>query len=177
MQRRLFVLLTFQFVLLMEIRAMAQDAKEVPLPNVQGAGKIDADAPKTMTTTSSGLQYRILRKGTGAKPKAINQVEVNYHGWLDDGKVFESSYTARPVNFVRAQSGHPRLDRRHAVGGRGRHDRADDSAKTGLWLAGAGGAVPPNATLHFLVELIISAVRTCQANNSRAATPLPSSVA
>jgi FKBP-type peptidyl-prolyl cis-trans isomerase FkpA len=153
-QRRLFVLLTFQFVLLMEIRAMAQDAKEVPLPNVQGAGKIDADAPKTMTTTSSGLQYRILRKGTGAKPKAINQVEVNYHGWLDDGKVFDSSYKrGQSISFGLNQV-IPGWTEGMQLVGEGGMIELTIPPKLGYGSQGAGGAVPPNATLHFLVELI-----------------------
>src|SRR6476646_3155355 len=74
------------------IQTMAQEPN-VPLPKMpEGAGKADADAPMAFAKTASGLQYRILRKGTGANPKASNKVRVNYHGWLDDGKVFDSSY-------------------------------------------------------------------------------------
>src|SRR5947208_3099257 len=79
----------------------AEEAKEVPMPTPpKGAGAIDADAPKTMTTTASGLKYRILRKGTGKKPVATDSVNVNYHGWLDGGKVFDSSYDrGQPISF------------------------------------------------------------------------------
>src|SRR5262245_58502290 len=74
------------------VHAMAQE-KEVPFPQLpKGAGKIDTDAPKSFTTTKSGLQYRVLRKGSDVKPKATNEVRVNYHGWLDNAKVFDSSY-------------------------------------------------------------------------------------
>jgi len=153
-QRRLFVLLTFQFILLMGIDLMAQEAKEVPLPNVQGAGKIDADAPKTMTSTGSGLQYRILRKGTGAKPKATNQVEVNYHGWLDDGKVFDSSYKrGQSISFGLNQV-IPGWTEGMQLVGEGGMIELTIPPKLGYGSQGAGGAVPPNATLHFLVELI-----------------------
>jgi len=67
------------------INSMAQETKDVPLPQLPpGAGKMDADAPKSMTKTGSGLQYRILRKGTGVKPKATNKVEVKITtaGWM-----------------------------------------------------------------------------------------------
>src|SRR3712207_3162913 len=69
------------------------EEKEVDLPKLpDGAGKVDKDAPKTFTATKSGLKYRVLRKGTGDKPTARDTVEVNYEGWLDGGKVFDSSY-------------------------------------------------------------------------------------
>ena len=53
---------------------MAADVPHPALP--EGAGPIDADAPKEFTTTPSGLKYRVLRKGAGGKPKATNTVEV-----------------------------------------------------------------------------------------------------
>ena len=53
---------------------MAADVPHPALP--EGAGPIDADAPKEFATTPSGLKYRILRKGAGGKPKATNTVEV-----------------------------------------------------------------------------------------------------
>lgn len=43
-------------------------------------------------TTASGLQYKVLREGDGAKPIATNTVEVNYEGRLLDGTIFDSSY-------------------------------------------------------------------------------------
>ncbi len=44
-----------------------------------------------VTVTASGLQYEVLTKGTGAKPKPTDTVEVHYHGTLLDGTVFDSS--------------------------------------------------------------------------------------
>lgn len=46
---------------------------------------------KGVKVTASGLQYEVLKAGTGAKPKATDSVEVHYHGTLIDGRVFDSS--------------------------------------------------------------------------------------
>ena len=51
-------------------------------------------------TTSSGLQYEIMKAGEGAKPKATDKVTVHYHGTLLDGKVFDSSVDrGEPASF------------------------------------------------------------------------------
>jgi FKBP-type peptidyl-prolyl cis-trans isomerase len=53
-----------------------------------------------VTTTASGLQYEVLREGTGPKPTAANTVKVHYHGTTIDGKVFDSSVDrGEPVEF------------------------------------------------------------------------------
>ena len=115
---------------------------------------MDADAPKSMTKTGSGLQYRILRKGTGVKPKATNKVEVNYHGWLDDGKVFDSSYKrGEPISFGLNQV-IPGWTEGMQLVGEGGMIELTIPPNLGYGSRGAGRDVPPNATLHFLVELI-----------------------
>ena len=54
-----------------------------------------------VVTLPSGLQYRILKKGTGAVPTDTSQVEVNYEGRLIDGTVFDSSYQrGKPATFA-----------------------------------------------------------------------------
>src|SRR5687768_10037405 len=84
-----------------EVYVNAEESKDVELPKMpKGAGKVDKDAPKTFTKTGSGLKYRVLRKGSATKPKATDSVKVNYHGWLDSGKVFDSSYERNePISF------------------------------------------------------------------------------
>lgn len=54
-----------------------------------------------VTTTASGLQYEVLKTGTGAKPAATSRVSVHYHGTLLDGTVFDSSVERKePAEFA-----------------------------------------------------------------------------
>jgi FKBP-type peptidyl-prolyl cis-trans isomerase len=132
---------------------VAQDVPHPALP--AGAGKLDADAPKAFTKTASGLQYRVLRKGAGANPKVSNTVKVNYHGWLDSGKVFDSSYERRePIEFGLNQVIPGWTEGMQLVGTGGMIELVIPS-DLGYGPRGTpGGPIPPNATLHFLVELI-----------------------
>jgi FKBP-type peptidyl-prolyl cis-trans isomerase FkpA len=57
-------------------------------------------AKSGVVTTPSGLQYEVIREGTGPRPSAEDMVEVNYKGTLIDGTVFDSSYDrGEPVQF------------------------------------------------------------------------------
>jgi len=135
--------------------SMADEVKNVAFPQLpDGAGKIDESAAKTFTTTESGLNYRILRAGDGAKPTARQSVEVHYHGWLDNKNVFDSSYKrgesiSFPLNRVIAG-----WTEGMQLVGKGGMIELEIPPKLGYGAQGAGAAVPPNATLHFLVELI-----------------------
>lgn len=116
-------------------------------------GPADKDAPKEFTTTKSGLKYRILRKSEGAKPKASNEVTVHYKGWLDDGKEFDSSYKrgetiSFPLNRVI-----PGWTEGMQLVGKGGMIELEIPSELGYGTRGAPGAIPPNATLHFIVEL------------------------
>lgn len=146
------VVLTLSLSLL-GTESMAQE--NVPLPKLpQGAGQADANAPMTFTKTASGLQYRVLREGKGKKPTAANQVRVNYHGWLDGGKVFDSSYQRNePISFGLNQVIKGWTEGMQLVGEGGMIELLIPS-ELGYGARGAGGAIPPNATLHFLVELL-----------------------
>ena len=118
-----------------------------------GTGPTDEDAPKEFTTTASGLQYRILRQSDGAKPTASNTVKVNYRGWLDNGTKFDGSYNKEPISFplTRVIGGWTEGLQLVGVGGM---IELWIPAELGYGSAGSGGSVPPNATLHFIVELL-----------------------
>ena len=87
------VLCCVSLLLLLEVNLSSAQSKDVDFPTLpKGAGAIAKDAPKQFKKTASGLRYRVLRAGKGQMPKAADSVKVNYHGWLDGGKVFDSSY-------------------------------------------------------------------------------------
>jgi FKBP-type peptidyl-prolyl cis-trans isomerase len=130
-------------------------AADVPHPQLPaGAGAIDAAAPKAFATTGSGLQYRVLRKGAGASPKATNTVKVNYHGWLDDGKVFDSSYQRGEAIEFPLNGVIPGWTEGMQLVGQGGMIELLIPANLGYGARGAPPVIPPNATLHFLVELL-----------------------
>jgi FKBP-type peptidyl-prolyl cis-trans isomerase FkpA len=142
------------FLLLAEVAMSADESKEVPLPELpKGAGKVDKDAPKKFTATESGLKYRVLRKGTD-KPAATDTVKVNYHGWLDNGKVFDSSYKrGEPISFPLNRVIKGWTEGMQLVGEGGMIE-LEIPANLAYGDRGAGDSVPPKATLHFLVELL-----------------------
>ncbi len=122
--------------------------------NAGEPGPADADAPKDFTATPSGLKYKVLRKGSGAKPKATDTVTVNYRGWLDNGKEFDSSYKrGEPISFPLNRV-IPGWTEGMQLVGKGGMIELEIPSELGYGARGAGGAIPPNAQLHFLVELI-----------------------
>ena len=112
------------------------------------------EAPPEFTTTDSGLKYRILRASDGAKPTAKDTVTVHYKGWLDDGTEFDSSYKRdAPATFPLGRVIAGWTEGLQLVGEGGMIE-LEIPAKLGYGENGAGEVIPPNATLHFQVELI-----------------------
>ncbi len=104
--------------------------------------------------TPSGLVYRSLREGKGAHPKAEETVKVHYRGTLPDGKEFDSSYArGQPAQFPlnRVIKCWTEGVQRMQVGGKAKLTCPPAIA---YGERGAGGLIPPNATLHFEVELL-----------------------
>ena len=117
-------------------------------------GAVDADAPREFTTTRSGLKYRILRKSNGQRPRATDRVTVHYRGWLDNNQEFDSSYKRdAPATFGLNQVISGWTEGLQLIGEGGMIE-LEIPAALGYGARGAGNAIPPNATLHFLVELI-----------------------
>ena len=143
------------FLLLARVAMSADEPKEVALPKLpKGAGKVDQDAPKKFAETDSGLHYRVLRKGTGGKPRATDKVKVNYHGWLDGGKVFDSSYDrGMPAEFPLNRVVKGWTEGLQLVGEGGMIE-LEIPSDLGYGDAGRPPKIPPKATLHFLVELL-----------------------
>ena len=120
---------------------------------LSGTGPIDNDAPEEFSETNTGLKYRILRKSDGPKPTASNTVTVDYRGWLDDGTEFDSSYKrGEPISFPLNGVIPGWTEGMQLIGTGGMVELWIPSV-LGYGTRGAGAAVPPNATLHFIVEL------------------------
>ena len=110
----------------------------------------------TTTTTASGLQIEDITVGTGATAAAGQHVIVHYTGWLTDGRKFDSSKDRNdPFQFP--------LGMRHVIAGWdegvqgmqvGGVRKLTIPPQLGYGARGAGGVIPPNATLVFEVELL-----------------------
>jgi len=106
--------------------------------------------------TNSGLRYKILKKGDGNKATKGNTVSVHYEGSLTNGQVFDSSYQRKqPIDF-QLGTGQviPGWDEGISMLKVGDKARFVIPSELGYGSAGAGGVIPPNATLVFDVELM-----------------------
>jgi FKBP-type peptidyl-prolyl cis-trans isomerase FkpA len=108
------------------------------------------------TTTASGLIIEELKVGTGAEAAAGQHVSVHYTGWLTDGTKFDSSKDrGDPFEFPLG-AGHVIRGWDEGVQGMkvGGSRKLTIPADLGYGARGAGGVIPPNATLVFEVELL-----------------------
>ncbi|MFM8892782.1 MAG: FKBP-type peptidyl-prolyl cis-trans isomerase [Planctomycetia bacterium] len=125
-----------------------------PFPKLpEGAGGTDRNASRLFTTTASGLEYRMLRRGSGALPAPTDEVTVRYHGWLDDGTVFDSSYDKNETPSFRLSVVIPGWREGVRLVREGGMIELTISSRLGYGSRGIG-KIPPKATLHFLVELV-----------------------
>ena len=106
------------------------------------------------SVAASGLVYRSLKDGTGASPKATDTVKVNYKGTLPDGTKFDASADhGGPITFPlnRVIPCWTEGVQKMKVGGQA---KLTCPSAIAYGPRGAGGVIPPNATLVFEVELI-----------------------
>jgi FKBP-type peptidyl-prolyl cis-trans isomerase len=107
-------------------------------------------------TDAAGLGIKLLKEGTGPLPSAGQQVVVNYSGLLEDGQKFDSSFDrGKPFDFALGQGqvikGWDLGVAQLKIGSRA---VLKIPAELGYGARGAGGVIPPGATLYFLVEVV-----------------------
>jgi peptidylprolyl isomerase len=139
----------------------APAADQTAPPTVAGStgqeSTVTADSPEpTPVTTASGLQYIELAPGTGDKPNPGDVVEVDYRGMLADGTQFDSSYArGDPLQFELGAGAVIRgWDEGVALMRKGGKAKLIIPPTLAYGERGAGGVIPPNATLTFEVELV-----------------------
>ncbi|HET6569369.1 MAG TPA: FKBP-type peptidyl-prolyl cis-trans isomerase [Rhodothermales bacterium] len=113
-----------------------------------------AVADTAYTVTSTGLKYYDFEVGAGDSAKAGDQVQVHYSGWLTNGQLFDTSIGRQPIQFI--------LGGNQVIPG-------FDEGITGMQVGGdrqivippdlaygqtGNGAIPPNATLIFEIQLV-----------------------
>jgi FKBP-type peptidyl-prolyl cis-trans isomerase len=144
MKRKTWLTLTFASGLLLALGGMGCEKAAAPSP-----------AKNEMKTTSSGLKYLVLQKGTGTvSPKATDTVQVHYHGMLLDGTVFDSSVErGKPIAFPLNQviPGWTEGLQLMKVGDKFKFEIPPNLA---YGPNSPSPKIPPNSTLVFEVELL-----------------------
>ncbi len=140
---------------LMGCNKSTEPANDKPTPQPTPSAPAASAPQGEMITTTSGLKYQVLKKGTGTvSPKAADTVNVHYHGTLLDGTVFDSSVErGQPISFplngvIRGWTEGLQLMK---VGDKFKFVIPPDLA---YGVASPSPKIPPNSTLVFEVELL-----------------------
>jgi len=147
------VLNTFQQE--MQAKMQAKQKVEGDANIKKGEEFLAANAKKDgVKTTASGLQYKVLKSGSGKTPKPTDTVKVHYHGTLIDGTVFDSSVERKePISFP-VNGVIPGWTEALQLIKEGDKWQLVIPSKLAYGERGAGDKIGPNSTLLFDVELL-----------------------
>jgi hypothetical protein len=110
-------------------------------------------ASQVYTKTASGLQYQVVKEGDGPSPTTSDVVLVHYTGRLQDGTVFDSSVGKQPVPLP-VTGVIPGFTEGLQLMKKGGTYRLRIPPQLAYGEKGAGGVIPPNATLDFEIQLL-----------------------
>jgi FKBP-type peptidyl-prolyl cis-trans isomerase FkpA len=133
------------------VGACSQPANPPAAPAAPNLATVTGSA---RTTTASGIVFESLQTGSGPSPKATDTVSVHYRGTFPDGREFDSSYKrGQPTSFPlnRVIPCWTEAVQMMQVGGKA---RITCPSRLAYGERGAGGVIPPNATLVFDIELV-----------------------
>lgn len=137
-----------------QAQASSVQAGSAPAASVTSTSAAPSPAAGATLTTASGLVIKMLSAGKGPQPSATDTVRVHYRGTFPDGREFDSSYSrGQPAEFplnrvIKCWTEGVQLIK---VGGKARLTCPPAIA---YGSRGAGGVIPPDATLHFEIELL-----------------------
>ena len=165
MRLTLFIFSIALFLALFSCNTRKQEAAQATLPSAPPASYPEGEGPPPSTSspsvpssnikrTYSGLEYEILREGTGQRPTMYNKVKVHYHGYLPNGTVFDSSVQrGQPATFGlnRVIPGWQEGIQLMRVGSKYRFTIPPNLA---YGQTGSPPKIGPNQTLKFDVELL-----------------------
>ncbi len=140
---------------------MAQAQKAMAEANLQAGETFLAENAKKdgVKTTSSGLQYKVLTQGSGAKPTQSDKVSVHYSGTLIDGTEFDSSYRrGEPAAFGVTQV-IPGWTEALMMMPEGSKWEIYVPSQLAYGVGGSGPKIGPNSTLIFEIELLKASVQ------------------
>lgn len=151
-----------------EIQKVMQDFQQKQIAKQEADFKAKAEKNKTdsekflaenakaegVKTTASGLQYKVITEGKGAKPKPEDTVEVNYRGTLVDGTEFDSSYKRGQSVTFPVSGVIPGWTEALQLMPEGSKFELAIPSDLAYGPGGAGGVIGPNSALKFEVELI-----------------------
>ncbi len=134
-------------------QAAANDAEVAEESEVVQVSSTSLEDRPEFKTTSSGLKYRILKTGKGRKPNANSTVTCHYKGWLDNGEEFDSSYSRNQTSTFPLSDVIKGWTEGLQLIQEGGMIELEIPSSMGYGPKGSPPSIPPNATLHFDIEL------------------------
>ena len=146
----------FMFLLVFGLFACSTEEQAVKTAqDMQKKQEVQKKEEKTITT-KTGLKYEDIVVGSGKEATVRHKVKVHYTGWLTNGKKFDSSYDRKKPFSFHLGAGQVIKGWDEGVVGMkvGGKRRLIIPPELGYGSRGAGGVIPPDATLIFVVELL-----------------------